>query len=134
MNRREWHKTTGALGAGSMFANLVTLPSFGMQSPACVWETSIIRLKLRHTWTTTVSSSEYRDTIQVRLTTDGVTGVGEGAPIVRYHENAEAGRKAIEAITPLLRASNPWLFEKIMVEVSREMPGQFAAKAAWISH
>jgi len=130
VNRREWLKTTGALGAGSLLANLESLPTFAAESPGCVWETSITRLKLRHTWTTTMSSSEYRDTIQVRLTSDGVTGVGEGAPIVRYHENAEEGKRAIEGIVPFLQTGNPWRFEKLMTEVSRRMPNQFAAKAA----
>ena len=45
-------------------------------------ETEIVRLKLRHTWTTVMSSSEFRDTLHVRLKRDGITGTGEGAPIV----------------------------------------------------
>jgi len=130
MNRRQWLKTTGGLGAGCVLANWVPLPGLAEEHPACTWETSITRLKLRHTWTTTMSSSEFRDTLQVRLTSAGVTGVGEGAPIVRYHENAEDGNKAIAAILPLLRAANPWHFAKTMAEVSHAMPGQFAAKAA----
>ena len=43
-------------------------------------ETEIVRLTLRHTWTTTMSSSQYRDVIYARYTKDGVTGLGEGAP------------------------------------------------------
>jgi L-Ala-D/L-Glu epimerase / N-acetyl-D-glutamate racemase len=130
MNRRAWLKTTGALGAGAIFGNLETLPIRAAESSGCVWEASIARLKLRHTWTTTMSSSEYRDTIQVHLTSDGVSGVGEGAPIVRYHENAEDGKKAITAITPFLQTADPWHSEKLMAEVSRQMPNQFAAQAA----
>jgi len=130
MNRRDWLKTTGALSAGSVLANLEKLPAMATESSGCVWETSITRLKLRHTWTTTMSSSEYRDTIQVRLTSDGVTGNGEGAPIVRYHENAEDGKKAIEAIVPSLQTANPWHFEKLMADVAQRMPKQFAACAA----
>jgi len=130
MNRRQWLKTTGGLSAGCVLANWMPLPGLAEEQPACSWETAITRLKLRHTWTTTMSSSQFRDTLQVRLSSDGVTGVGEGAPIVRYHENAEDGKKAIAAIFPLLQAANPWRFEKTMAEVSRAMPGQFAAKAA----
>jgi L-Ala-D/L-Glu epimerase len=130
MNRRDWLKTTGALGAGSVLASLENLPALATESSGCSWETSVTRLKLRHTWTTTMSSSEYRDTIQVRLASDGVTGIGEGAPIVRYHESAESGKKAIDAIVPFLQTANPWHFEKVMTEVSRRMPNQFAASAA----
>lgn len=135
MNRREWFKATGGLGAGYALAELMTLPaqageSQGSTSQGCAWETNVTRLRLRHTWTTTMSSSEYRDTIQVRMTSDGVSGVGEGAPIIRYHENAEDGKKAIEAIGAFLQGTNPWHFEKVMAGVSQQMPGQFAAKAA----
>jgi L-alanine-DL-glutamate epimerase-like enolase superfamily enzyme len=77
-----------------------------------------------------MSSSEFRDTISVRMSNDGVSGVGEGAPIVRYHENADDGAKAIARIVPLLQDANPWHFEKVMAQVSQDMPGQFAAKAA----
>ena len=130
MNRREWLKATGGFGTSCLLANLDAIPALSTEHAGCTCETSITRLRLRHTWTTTMSSSQYRDTIQVRLTGDGVSGVGEGAPIVRYHENAEDGKKAIDGITPFLEQATPWHFEKIMAEVSRQMPGQFAAKAA----
>jgi L-alanine-DL-glutamate epimerase-like enolase superfamily enzyme len=130
MNRREWFKATGGLGAGYALAELMTLPATARESQGCIWETSVTRLRLRHTWTTTMSSSEHRDTIYVRLTSDGVSGVGEGAPIVRYHENAEDGKKAIEAIGTFLQGADPWRFEKAMAGVSQQMPGQFAARAA----
>ena len=35
-----------------------------------------------------MSSSAYRDTLHTAYTRDGITGHGEGAPIVRYHEDA----------------------------------------------
>ena len=96
MNRRQWFKTSGAAGAGFALARLGSLPPLAAGRGSCSWETSVTRLKLRHTWTTTMSSSEFRDTISVRMSNDGVTGVGEGAPIVRYHESADEGAKAIE--------------------------------------
>ena len=130
MSRRNWLKTTGGLSASCLFPSLASLPALAAEHGACTWETSITRLRLRHTWTTTMSSSEYRDTIQVRLTSDGVVGVGEGAPIVRYHENAEEGKKAIDGIVPFLEGVVPWHFEKVMSEVSRQVQGQFAARAA----
>ncbi|HEV2396505.1 MAG TPA: dipeptide epimerase [Candidatus Sulfotelmatobacter sp.] len=130
MNRRQWLQTAGGIGAGAALANLESLPTWAASQSLCTWETNIKRLNLRHTWTTTMSSSQYRDTIHVRLTSDGVTGVGEGAPIVRYHENAEDGAKAIASITAALEAANLWQYEKLMEQISQEMSGQFAAKAA----
>ena len=100
MNRREfcrgaapaWPAAAGTAGGGAARAAL---------------ETKIVRLNLRHTWTTTMSSSDFRDTLHVRYTRDGITGHGEGAPIVRYHEDAEGARKAVESVRGLLLAAEP---------------------------
>ena len=93
-------------------------------------ETGIKRVNLKHTWTTTMSSSQYRDTIYVRYTRDGITGHGEGAPIVRYNESAESGRKAVESIRDLIVGADPWQFEKVMAEVFQRVKGEYAGKAA----
>jgi L-Ala-D/L-Glu epimerase len=93
-------------------------------------ETDIVRLRLRHTWTTVMSSSDTRDTIYCRITSGGITGIGEGAPIVRYKEDAVSARKAIESVRGLLTSSDPAHFSKIMAEVSRRVKGENAAKAA----
>jgi len=93
-------------------------------------DTKIVRLNLRHTWTTTMSSSQYRDTLHVVYMRDGITGHGEGAPIVRYHEDAEGARKAVESVRDLLLATNPMQFEKLMAEVFRRIPGEWAGKAS----
>lgn len=90
----------------------------------------IVRLRLRHTWTTTMLSSDYRDNLHLRFTRDGITGLGEGAPIVRYNEDAESARKAVESVRDYLLSANPWQFEKIMAEIFRRIQGQYAGKAA----
>lgn len=93
-------------------------------------ECEIMRINLRHTWTTTMSSSQYRDTIFVRYTRDGVTGHGEGAPIVRYNESAESGKKAVDSVRDLLTSADPWQFEKVIAQVSEHVKGEYAGKAA----
>src|SRR5664279_5350550 len=90
----------------------------------------ILRLNLRHTWTTTMSSSAYRDTLHTTYTRGGITGHGEGAPIVRYHEDAVSAQKAVESVRGLLLAADPMQFAKIMAEVFQRVPGEWAAKAA----
>lgn len=90
----------------------------------------IKRLNLRHTWTTVMSSSDYRDTFFVKLTRDGITGIGEGAPIVRYKESAETAKQALSSIQQLLESSDPWHFRTLLNEVSRRIEGEYAAKAA----
>lgn len=100
------------------------------QSGPSAIETRIVRLRLRHTWTTTMSSSDYRDNLHLRFTRDGVTGFGEGAPIVRYEENAESARQAVESVRDLAANADPWQFEKLMGQVFKRVKGQYAAKAA----
>ncbi len=133
MNRREWMKATAAAGAAAAFGGGLEANALGkvaQKSGETKFETQIRRLKTRHTWTTTMSSSDYRDTLFVNLSRDGVTGVGEGAPIVRYHEDAQGGQKALEAVHQLLTEANPWQYAKVMDELNHRIQGQFAAKAA----
>jgi L-alanine-DL-glutamate epimerase-like enolase superfamily enzyme len=101
-----------------------------LAGPPSQIEAKVVRLKLRHTWTTVMSSSEFRDTVHLRYTREGITGVGEGAPIVRYRENAESAERAIESVQNLLalRFSNN-IFERLS-EVFRRVDGQNAGKAA----
>jgi L-alanine-DL-glutamate epimerase-like enolase superfamily enzyme len=93
-------------------------------------ETERIRLQLRHTWTTVMSSSNTRDTVYCRISAGGVTGVGEGAPIVRYKEDAASAIKAIESVRDLLASADPWQFTKVMAEVFKRVKGENAGKAA----
>lgn len=111
----------------------------GIGIPACLaaraaqrstLQSQIVRLKLRHTWTTVMSSSDYRDTLHARFSSGGVTGVGEGAPIQRYQENPETARQAVESVRGFLTAADPWQFQKVLGEVFRRIEGQYAAKAA----
>ena len=93
-------------------------------------EAKIVRLNLQHTWTTTMSSSQYRDTLHTSYSRDGITGHGEGAPIVRYHENAAGAQRAVESVRSMLLAGDPMQFAKVMSEVFRKVPGEWAGKAA----
>lgn len=77
-----------------------------------------------------MSSSEYRDTLHVRYSKDGVTGHGEGAPIVRYKEDAVGARAAVESVRALVEAGDPWQYDKLLAGIFAEIEGQWAAKAA----
>ena len=121
MNRRSWMKSALALPAAVNAA-----PVAGQAKV----ETRVARLMLKHTWTTTMSSSQYREVLHLDYTRDGVTGLGEGAPIVRYHEDARSALAAVNGLVEYLAAANPWEFAKVMAEVSRRLEGQYAAKAA----
>ncbi len=130
MNRRAWIKSAGVVGAAVSLHSAKGNSAPREVTTSSEWRSKITRLKLRHTWTTTMSSSEYRDTLQVWFAKDGITGIGEGAPIVRYRENAQEAQKAVESIRTLLTAADPRAFEKLMADVSRKLEGQHAAKAA----
>ena len=118
MKRRDWMTAAGTVAAAAALDRRAAgaearLPARGRRRPRTGWRREIVRLRLRHTWTTTMSSSEYRDTLQARYTRDGVTGVGEGAPIVRYHENAADAQKALEAARGVILAGDPWRLETL---------------------
>ena len=119
MNRREWIQSLGVVWAGQTG-----------HGPVPPLEAKIVRLNLRHTWTVATSSSDFRDTLHLRYTRDGVTGVGEGAPLARYKEDARSALAAVESVRDYLVAADPWNFAKVMAEVFRRIPGQWAAKAA----
>ena len=77
-----------------------------------------------------MATTDYRQTVVIQLTRDGVTGIGEGVPISRYQESPHAALQAIDAIHTWLEGVDPWQFRKVMAGVAERMPGQFAAKAA----
>ena len=125
MNRRKFLKTVSvapALAAGDALA--------APQSTGAMFTSKIVRLNLQHTWTTTMSSSQYRDTLHTTYTHRGITGHGEGAPIVRYHEDAAGALKAVEGVHDLLVTSDPMQFTKIMAMVFQAISGNWAGKAA----
>lgn len=123
MRRRDVFK---ALGAAAVAPAGTSTPTKGEATV----EAKIVRLKLRHTWTTVMSSSDFRDTVHVRYTSGGITGVGEGAPIVRYKENAASAQQAIASVQRMLVSADPHQFAKVMGEVARRIEGQQAAKSA----
>ena len=123
MNRRDLIKAAAVAPA-------VLLPAAYASPVPAALETKILRLNLQHTWTTTMSSSAYRDTLHVAYSRDGITGHGEGAPIVRYHEDAEGARKAVESVRDLILAADPMHFSNLMADVFKRVPGEWAGKAA----
>lgn len=131
MNRREMLKIAGAASAGcALLLQPLAAQSIASDGESEV-ECSLKRLMLRHTWTTTMSSSEYRDTVQFQYRRDGITGHGEGAPIIRYQEFPEQAKKAIDAIAKQIRAGEPWMYRKLLAQVRNALGAhQHAAMAA----
>jgi L-alanine-DL-glutamate epimerase-like enolase superfamily enzyme len=133
MERRDMLKTVGTMVAAAATLPPRRIATEALMSnpggPATI-ETEIVRLRLRHTWTTTMSSSDYRDTLEMRYTKDGITGVGAGAPIVRYHEDAESAKRTVDGLKDFLASADPLEFDKVLGEVLNRVDGEWAAKAA----
>jgi len=131
ISRRELLKRAGAAGAGVAMLPELYAAETELASGKAEVSVEVKRLMLRHTWTTHMSSSAFRDTVHVRYTRDGVTGFGEGAPIIRYKETAELARQALLAVSAELAAGDPRRFDKLLAQVRRSLgDGQHAAMAA----
>lgn len=122
MRRRDYLKLSGAALA------IDAMPALAAEDAQL--QDEVIRLQLKHTWTTVMSSSTYRDTLHVQYGRDGLVGYGEGAPIVRYNETPQSAKYAVEIVRGLLEQADPAQFAKIMAQVFTKIEGQYAAKAA----
>ncbi len=142
-SRRAWLQTVmgslAALGTGHPLASTWAGPSprqvpdlagLPKDSGPSVLQARTMRLQLRHTWTTVMATSTFRDVCYTSYTRAGITGYGEGAPIPRYHESAESAQAAVAALRPLVEGADPWKFAALLDRIAQTQPGQFAAKAA----
>ncbi len=130
ITRRDWLKLAGV--AGVAVASPWKSPA-GELAPTghCEVHCGLKRLMLRHTWTTVMSSSAYRDTVNVQYVRDGVIGYGEGAPIIRYNEFPDKAMQAIDDIRDQIAAGDPWMYEKTFTQIRQSLGDhQRAAMAA----
>jgi L-alanine-DL-glutamate epimerase-like enolase superfamily enzyme len=79
------------------------------------------RLRLRHAWTTTMSTSATRDTVHLSYTRDGITGHGEGAPIARYGRTPEQVLHDLWELAPWLAEADPWQFDALLNEARERL-------------
>ena len=86
ISRKEFLGMIAVAGAG-----WPAISAFGNNKPKgpTRFTLSTKRLLLRHTWTISRNSSDFKDNVFVRIEREGVVGWGEAAPNVRYGESAE---------------------------------------------
>ena len=131
VNRRELLKAVAAAGTCSAFSMPALAASPAPSQGKTEIDCKLSKLMLRHTWTTTMSSSDFRETVQFQYQRDGITGHGEGAPIIRYKEYPAEAMKAIEAIADKIHAGDPWMYRKFLAQVRAALGDhQRAAMAA----
>jgi L-alanine-DL-glutamate epimerase-like enolase superfamily enzyme len=88
-----------------------------------------VDLQLKHTWTTARNASTVKANVLVRLSHDGVEGLGEAAPNVRYGEDWRTVMAALDRVGPLL-GDDPSDHEAIIDRLAAAVPGNHAARAA----
>ena len=124
MNRRDWLKVTSAasLAAASPISPKLLRAEAAAATPqSASVRVELKRLNLQHAWTTTMSSSTYRETVNVRYERAGLTGYGEGAPIVRYKEFPAEAKQAIEANLNRIAVGDPATFDTFLADIRKQL-------------
>ncbi len=88
------------------------------------------RLSLAHTWTIARNSSDYKDNVFIALEKEGITGLGEAAPNVRYGENAALTTERLRAVEPYLAGSDFFQYENLLNGLYERITDQNCAVAA----
>jgi len=90
----------------------------------------IKELVLKHTWTIARNSSDVKNNVFVQYEKDGVVGIGEAAPNVRYNETPESTVDTIKKAIPLFEKYDPWHFVELGDAIKDVVKEQTAAKCA----
>jgi L-Ala-D/L-Glu epimerase len=133
MQRKEFLKLGAAAAAGSVLARCAKGPeTTGAVSAAAgpaKLTVKIYDLKLRYAWGLSRGTWTVRTNAFVKIEKDGVTGLGEAAPIARYNETAQSAAAFIEKARPILdRDLRDYAVR--LAEIEAVGPGEHAAKAA----
>ena len=134
MKRREFFETFGLATVAAGVAG--SIPGFSCSSKRVTTEKGmnvkfeVKRLNLTHTWTISRNSSNYKDDVFVYLEKDGIIGIGEAAPNIRYNETPESTIEVIKKSIPLFEKCNPWEYVQLSYDIKSLTTAQTAAKAA----
>ena len=88
------------------------------------------RLMLRHTWTISRNSSDFKDNVFVCIERDGVVGLGEAAPNVRYGESTEQTLAALQNARGFFESSDWFRYVDMQKEWEGVIKDQRCAGAA----
>ncbi|MBL7135435.1 MAG: dipeptide epimerase [Candidatus Marinimicrobia bacterium] len=134
MKRREFFETIGLATVAVGVAG--SIPGISCSSKRVTTEKGmnvkfeVKRLNLTHTWTISRNSSNYKDDVFVYLEKDGIIGIGEAAPNIRYNETPESTIEVIKKSIPLFEKCNPWEYVQLSYDIKSLTTAQTAAKAA----
>jgi len=91
-------------------------------------EARVVRLQLAETFVIARDATDYADVVHVSVSHEGVTGIGEAAPIDRYGESVESAKAFVEEHAALI-GDDPFALEDIGERLAAA-PHEQAAKAA----
>lgn len=88
------------------------------------------KLILKHTWTISRNSSNFKNNVFVRIERDGIVGYGEAAPNVRYGEDHKKTTDRIRGAEDILKNTNLFHYVDIKEAIDKRITDQSCAKAA----
>ncbi|MDW7680536.1 MAG: dipeptide epimerase, partial [bacterium] len=135
ITRKQFLKISGEAMAGlgllsSGVFSLTQLAGCQKNYGGTMLEYKIKQLNLVHTWTIARNSSDFKNNVFVRFTKDGISGIGEAAPNIRYNETPESTVAVVEKAIPLFEKNNPWHFVDLGYAINNLAEEQTAAKCA----
>ena len=127
ISRKEFLKLIAAAGA-----SWPAILAFGESKPKgpVRFTLSTKRLLLRHTWTISRNSSDFKDNVFVSIEKDGVTGLGEAAPNVRYGESAEKTTAVLQNAKELFESGDFFRYVDMQKDWEKLIKDQRCAGAA----
>jgi L-Ala-D/L-Glu epimerase len=130
ISRKQFLKAAAGTAAATALSSVLAAATVkaGRRSSVAI-AVSKRRLSLRHTWTISRNSSDFKDNVFVCIERDGTKGWGEAAPNVRYGEDVERTVAGLDRAKEVLRASSDW-FDYVDLRHQWEqldMPGCAAA-------
>ncbi len=136
VNRKEFLSLSGKGIVGFSFFN--ALSGAGYATPKrpskdngeVMIDVKTKKLILKHTWTISRNSSDFKQNVFVRIKKDGIIGYGEAAPNVRYGENHELTTQKINAAKDLFDEHPLRHFIDIKETLNERIKNQSCAKAA----
>lgn len=135
MTRKEFLKTSGKAIAGIGLINAGALSVTQMVGcknsiGGTMLEYKIKDLNLVHTWTISRNSSDVKHNVFVKFSKNGIFGIGEAAPNIRYNETPESTIAVIEKANSLVEKIDPWHFVDLGYAIQDLVAEQTAAKCA----
>jgi len=138
MTRKEFCKLTGKiltacgfLGSSSVNSETNSREERRNMNANIKLDYRIIKLNLKHTWTIARNSTNFKNNVFVRITCDGVSGMGEAAPNIRYNETPESTIEVIKKAESLFESDiNLLHFVELGNAIQNITEQQTAAKAA----